>query len=345
MRAPLRGVLVLAVFVAVAGGAALPAAAGRATVRPLPRRVYAPYFETWTTNRIPAVARRASVRRFTLAFLEAPARGSCSPAWNGNPRQTLASGRYVAQIAELRDMGGDVVPSFGGYSADHALRDIADACPDVRRLAAAYEAVLTTYGVARLDLDVEDRSLGHAAGIDRRNRALRLVERWAARRGRPLQISYTLPVSPGGLDADALRVLRNAVAHGTRVDVVNLMAFDYYDGTTTDMGGAAIAAARAVHRQLRALHPAARDARLWHTIGLTLLPGIDDYPRKTEVTHLADARRVERFAAHAGLGTLSIWAIQRDNGGCPGVIDSNACSGIVQRPWAFSHVLRRFTRR
>ena len=36
---------------------------------------------------------------------------------------------------------------------------------------------MRTYGVTRLDMDVEDRSLSHLAGIDRRNRALRLVER------------------------------------------------------------------------------------------------------------------------------------------------------------------------
>jgi hypothetical protein len=32
-----------------------------------------------------------------------------------------------------------------------------------------------------------------------------------------------------------------------RIDVVNLMAFDYYDGRTTDMGTAAIASANAVN--------------------------------------------------------------------------------------------------
>jgi hypothetical protein len=41
---------------------------------------------------------------------------------------------------------------------------------------------------------------------------------------------------------------------------------------------------------------------------------------------------------------LSIWAIERDNGGCPGTIDSNSCSGISQPAWAFSHLLERFTR-
>jgi hypothetical protein len=50
------------------------------------------------------------------------------------------------------------------------------------------------------------------------------------------------------------------------------------------------------------------------------------------------------FGRAHGLGLLSIWAIQRDNGGCPGTIDSDSCSGIRQPAWAFSHLLERFMR-
>jgi hypothetical protein len=73
-------------------------------------------------------------------------------------------------------------------------------------------------------------------------------------------------------------------------------------------------------------------------------PGIDDYPTKTEVTYLKDARTVAAFARSHGLPEISIWAIQRDNGGCPGTIDSNYCPGIKQPPWAFSHIFDGYTR-
>ena len=152
-------------------------------------------------------------------------------------------------------MGGDVVPSFGGYSADHGGTEIAETCNGAAQLAAAYESVITAYDVTRLDMDVEVNALGRTFSIDRRNKALKLVEDWAAAQGRPLQIEYTLPVEPGGLEADGLYVLQNAVANGTRVDVVNIMTFDYYDGVTTEMGGAAIRAARNLHRQLATLYP------------------------------------------------------------------------------------------
>jgi hypothetical protein len=53
---------------------------------------------------------------------------------------------------------------------------------------------------------------------------------------------------------------------------------------------------------------------------------------------------VEAFARSKGVNTLSIWAIQRDNGGCPGNGGANDCSGIVQNPWDFSHALEAIHR-
>jgi hypothetical protein len=139
-------------------------------------------------------------------------------------------------------------------------------------------------------------------------------------------------------------VLRSAVDHGARVDVVNLMAFDYYDGLTTDMAAAAISAARGLHRKLATLYPQRTEAQLWRMIGLTIMNGVDDYPELTEVTTLADARAIMTFARDNGLSFLSMWATQRDNGGCPGRGAADGCSGIDQDDWAFTKLLSRFTR-
>jgi len=306
------------------------------------RPVYAPYFETWTKDSIPVVARASGARYLTLAFLQTPKRGSCSVAWNGNRRQVVRpGGRYVGQIAQLRAMGGDVVPSFGGYSADQDGTEIADSCSSVPKIAHAYESVVTTYGVTRLDMDVEAASLGNQAGIARRSQALRLLQEWAARTHHRLQIIFTLGVEPWGLPANCLAVLKSAVAHGVRF-TVNIMAFDYYikaSRTGLEMGTEALKALYGTHHQLGRLYPGLSPPRLWAMEGITLLPGIDDYPKKTEVTYLSDARLVRNFARAHRLPLISIWAIQRDNGGCPGTIDSNSCSGIKQPRWAFSHLL------
>src|SRR5919109_3242295 len=336
MRSKLLVVATAALLVAAGGSGA--SAAGTA----LPAHVYAPYFETWTSDSISSVAQASGARYFTLAFLQTLSKSSCTLAWNGDKAQTVPAGRYVADIATLRGMGGDVIPSFGGWSADQGGTEIADSCKDVNAIAAAYEQLIATYDVTRLDMDVEGRSLSRTDGIDRRNKAIKLIEDWAAAHGRPLQIQYTLPTTPQGLESTGVAILQNAIANGARIDVVNIMTFDYYDRVTTDMGAAAISAAQGLHAQLASLYPSKTSAQLWAMEGNTILPGIDDYPKKTEVTYPADAQRLYDFAKANGINTLSIWAIQRDNGGSPGGADSNSCSGIVQNPWDFSHVLASY---
>ena len=252
---------------------------------------------------------------------------------------------YAADIASLRAAGGDVIPSFGGYSADHGGTEIADSCTNVQSIAADYEQVITTLGVTRLDMDVESSSLNNTAGITRRNQAIALTEQWAATQGIPLQIQYTIPVEQYGLDPNGEAVLQNAVTEGATVTSVNIMVFDYYIAKegVVEMGTAAENAATNTEGQLATIFPGLTSAQLWHMEGMTLLPGIDDLRKKTEVTYEPDATTMLNFARANNMNFLSIWAIQRDNGGCPGTVDSNTCSGITQNTWDFSHILEAFT--
>ena len=336
------GLTLTAAFL-IAGAA--PAAAAT-TYTPLPAHVYAPYYETYLapgTASITATAQQSGVRYFTLAFLQAPRKGSCDLDWNGNSTQPL--NYYAADIASLRAAGGNVIPSFGGFSADQGGTEIADSCTNVSQIAADYESVVTTLGVTRLDMDVEAKSLNNTAGVNRRNQAIAMTEAWAASQGIPLQIQYTLPVEQYGLDPNGEAVLQNAVTDHATVTSVDIMVFDYYiagEGTV-NMGQAAINAANNTHTQLAGIYPTLTSTQIWATEAMTMLPGIDDYPKKTEVTHLADAQAMLSFAQANGMNLLSIWAIQRDNGGCPGTRDSNTCSGITQNTWDFSHLLEPFT--
>jgi hypothetical protein len=83
------------------------------------------------------LAQQSGARYFTLAFLETLNKHSCTLAWNGSSSQTEASGRYLADIASLRTMGGDVVLSLGGWSADQGGTEIGDSCGDPQSIAAA----------------------------------------------------------------------------------------------------------------------------------------------------------------------------------------------------------------
>jgi Glycosyl hydrolases family 18 len=337
---------------AAAAAAVLAAGALTATLSPpakayttLPAHVYAPYYETYlapNTPSISATAQASGAKYFTLAFLQSAGKGSCALDWNGQASQPL--NYYASDIAALRAAGGDVIPSFGGYSADQGGTEIADSCTNVSQIAADYESVITTLGVTRLDMDVEAKSLSNTVGVARRNQAIAMTEAWAASNGIPLQIQYTLPVEQYGLDPDGEAVLQSAAANGATVTSVNLMVFDYYiagEGTV-NMGQAAINAATNTHAQLASIYPSLSSAQLWNMEAMTLLPGIDDYPKKTEVTYLADAQTMLNFAQANDMNLVSIWAIQRDNGGCPGTRDSNTCSGITQNTWDFSHSLESF---
>src|SRR5437763_3446234 len=121
----------------------------------LPAHVYAPYFETWSTDGLTSTAQASGARYFTLAFLATLSKTSCTVAWNGRKSDVVANGRYLSDIGSLRVIGGDVIPSFGGWSADQRGTDVADSCKSVRKIAAAYEAVITKYDVTRLDMDIE----------------------------------------------------------------------------------------------------------------------------------------------------------------------------------------------
>jgi hypothetical protein len=340
----------LALGLATAAALAWPlAASGPAlatTYTPLPAHVYAPYYETYlapNTASITATEQASGAKYYTLAFLQSTGKNSCSLDWNGTSSQPL--NYYAADIASLRAAGGDVIPSFGGYSADHGGTEIADSCTNVQSIAADYEQVITTLGVTRLDMDVESNSLNNTAGITRRNEAIALTEQWAAANGIPLQIQYTLPVEQYGLDPNGEAVLQNAVTEGATVTSVNIMVFDYYIAKegVVEMGTAAENAAANTEAQLATIFPGMTSAQLWNMEGMTLLPGIDDLKKKTEVTYEADATTLLKFAQANNMNFLSIWAIQRDNGGCPGTPDSNTCSGITQNTWDFSHILEPFT--
>jgi hypothetical protein len=329
-------------------GAASAASAGAAGAV-APARVYAPYFEAYLSGSLATASKQSGARFATLAFVQAAGKtgsAACTLTWNGDKNQPVSKGAYRPGIQYLRSVHGDAIVSFGGFSADNGGTEIADSCHSVAAIAAAYEQLVRTYNLRRLDMDIEAKSVNNTAGIDRRNQAIAMLEAWAKKRGIPLWIQFTLGVEPSGFDQPTLNILRNAVKNHTAVNSINLMVFDYYLGKEKhplNMRALAIKAANTVHRQLAGVYPTVGSARLWHRLGFTMLPGIDDYPGKTEVTSPADAQAIMKFARSKGMDFLSIWALQRDNGRCPGSIDSNTCSGITQAKWAFSHILEPYT--
>ncbi len=291
-----------------------------------------PYDETYAPP-APAVAVATShLPGVTLAFLSSEPGRPCDVAWNGEPSTPLAT-----FAGSLRAFRGPVVVSFGGYGADHGGTDVAMDCPSVRGVFRAYLAALEDYHTPYLDLDVEDRALGDPASVTRRLRALELLRRYLAAHHRRLVVSLTVPADPTGLTAAAAALVRR---YEPIDPVVNAMAFDFFDGRRHEMGAAAEGAARGVERLLAVLDPRTPAAALWSRVALTVMIGLDDRGRPETFT-LADARSLAAFARARGLHALSYWAVQRDNGRCPGAPGRDGCSGVAQSAGAFARALER----
>ncbi|MFJ2785271.1 MULTISPECIES: glycosyl hydrolase family 18 protein [unclassified Streptomyces] len=338
----LRSALTAAATAVAALGLAATTAAPAQAATPLPAHVFAPYFEAWTGESPAALSAQSGAKHLTMAFLQTATKGSCTAYWNGDTGTPVAQSSFGADIRTIQSRGGDVIPSFGGYTADTTGTEIADSCTDVNQIAAVYQKVITTYDITRLDMDIEVDSLDNTAGIDRRNKAVKILQDWAAANGRKIEISYTLPTTTRGLAANGVALLKNAVTNGAKVDVVNMMTFDYYDNAAHDMAADTKTAGQGLYDQLAKLYPAKTPAQLWGMVGITEMIGVDDFG-PAETFTLANARTVYDWAVAKGINTLSFWALQRDNGSCPGGAAADNCSGIQQNTWDFSHIFAPFT--
>jgi hypothetical protein len=347
MRSPgtIRATLTLAATaLAALGLTALGSGGAQAatTATPLPAHVFAPYWEQYSGDNPETESQDSGSPYLTAAFLQTASAGSCTAYWDGDTSQPISSSTYGSQFAAIQAAGGNVIPSFGGAAADSDGEDIADSCTNVADIAQVYENVITTYNIPRIDLDIEQNSLTDTAGIQRRNEAVADVEKWAAANGRSIQFSYTMPAVTTGLDSTEVSILQNAISEGATVNVVNLMTFDYYIGTEQNMETDTESAATGLEGELASLYPSDSAATLWDMIGITEMPGIDDYGADETFT-TAEAAPVLSWAESHGVNTLSFWAIERDNGGCPGTGGQDDCSGVSQSTWFFANTFEAFT--
>jgi hypothetical protein len=343
MQAALTAVITVAATAGLAATGLGVAPASAATSTPLPAHVFAPYFEMYdTSSSLSTLSQESGAKFLSLAFLQTAKAGSCTAYWNGDTSTPIAKSSFGSDIAAIQAAGGNVIPSFGGYSADSTGTDIADSCTNVSKIAAVYEKVITNYNVPRIDLDIESDSLTDTAGINRRDAAVAQVESWAKSNGRSIQFSYTMPSTTTGMTSGEQGILQNAVADGAGVSVVNMMTFDYYIGTKQNMLTDTENAAADTISQLETIYPSESSSQLWAMLGVTEMPGIDDYGADETFTK-AEASPLLSWAKSNGLSTLTFWALQRDNGGCPGTKGAGTCSGIKQSTWFFSHHWEPFT--
>jgi chitinase len=270
-----------------------PVHAAPAAALDFPGKVCAPYVECWNNLSVSSLASSTGNKYFTLAFVISNSTANSAPYWDGT--MPLSDNKYVSDIASLRAAGGDVIISFGGSGGSELAQEYTSASA----LQAAYQQVITKYGLKWMDLDIEGAFVADAVHINLRNQALKGLQ--AANPG--LKVSYTLPVMPEGLDNYCTDLLSNAKTNGVQVYVVNVMTMDY-GSCNTDMGQAAISAANATHAQLASLGISAK-------VGITPMAGVNDVSCENFTT--ANAQTVLNFANETSyIGFLGFWAMDAD---------------------------------
>ncbi|MHA6764148.1 ricin-type beta-trefoil lectin domain protein [Streptacidiphilus sp. PAMC 29251] len=233
------------------------------------------------------------LKNYTLAFL-VPKSG-CTPQWGAGG----SVGSFTSQINTLKSAGGNVIPSFGGEPDGNNPNEIAQTCTSVTSLTAAYANIVNTYGVNRLDFDIEGSVIDDSASNTRRNQALAALQA----QNPSVQIDYTLAVDPSGLPSEQLNLLKDAKSKGVNVNLVNIMTMDFGDGQNAYND--AISAAKATASQLASLYGISTSAA-YAKIGLTPIAGQND---DNENFTQANATSLESFAATNGVQELSFWEV------------------------------------
>ncbi|MER6556146.1 chitinase [Streptomyces sp. NPDC001027] len=288
---------------------------------------YAPYV---SADEASANDAAGSPTTYNLAFVIADGR-DCTPKWNGV--HALGDKAVKSRVSTLKRTGATVRVSFGGASGT----ELAAACDNAPALAKAYGDALDAAGSTQADFDVEGDELTDSGSVARRSAAIAALQK-----ERPdLEVTFTLPVMPSGLDSAGLALLASANRYDVKVSTVNLMTMNYAESYAGDMGGYAIASATAAQAQLKKAF-GTDDSAAWRGMALTSMIGTNDVDNETFT--LADAAQVRAFAEEKGIAWVSMWSTFRDRQCAAGTDTDDAltnCSGVPQHAGAFAEAFSR----
>ena len=308
---------------AVAAGAALATAAGLApqAVAATDPVLASPYLYQWGGQTSPAAAMSATgVKAFTLAFVLSD--GGCNPKWDGNRSLT---GSDKTMIQTIRNAGGDVIPSFGGWSGTK----LGSKCTSASALAGAYQKVIDAYGLKAIDLDIENTDEFENATVqDRILNAVKLTKQ----KNPSLRVVVTIGTETTGPNTWGKRLINQAKAIGANVDVWSVMPFDFSSGG--DMAAHTKSAVDGLKNQLKTTFGWSDDTAYRHS-GLSSMNGKTD--NAGETVTVANFTSIRSYAASHHLARFTFWATNRDCGG------GGECSGISKDQYAFTKIVAGYT--
>ncbi|WP_239114967.1 hypothetical protein [Planotetraspora kaengkrachanensis] len=234
-----------------------------------------------------ANARRTGIVWYTVGHLTAGIDG-CTPTWDGTAEK---DDQVADRIGRLREQGGDAGLAFGGPYGP----ELSAACTNQTRLTAAYQRMIDDFEPVAIDFELDDP--GDPATVERRALVIGVLQHEAQDAGRPLGVTFTLPVTEDGLLPAHAEMLRATGEAGAEVDTVNLL-MRFVPGSRDNLRRLSVAA-RAAHAQLEeALGVTGRAG--WQRMGLTpVLVSPDDLT-------VSEAERLLAFRTRTGLAWLSV---------------------------------------
>ena len=291
----------------------------------------APYYSVLDPNApdLGAVISATGQKAFGMAFILADG-GSCAPAWNGTD-PVSSDTQVAAVIGQVRSDGGDVIVSAGGYDGTK----LGQVCGTAAATAAAYQRVITAYGLHAFDFDLEEPEIENSAAIAEELGAAQILQR-----SNPgLFISVTIPSVVTGTSYFGQRLLDEAKALGFTPDDFTIMPFDGgFNG-----GSSQVTALRDFNAQLVSTFGWSASHAYAHE-GFSGMNGRTD---SAEYFYQRDFQTVLSFAQTVGLGRFTFWSVNRDRECSPpdnnGELSSE-CSSVPQHSRAFAAYTAAFAK-
>jgi len=266
-------------------------------------------------------------KAFQLAFILSD--GGCNPAWDGKTPIDSAPD-ITAAIDTIRDKGGDVSVSVGGYNGTK----LGQACSDVASTAAAYQKVIDAYGLHAIDFDLEEPEYENTEAIARELGAAKQLQA----DNPDLYVSVTMPGTSAGTGWFGTQLLDQAKSIGFTPANFSIMPFD--NGFTG--GGTSQTAA------LEAFHGLLQSHLGWDSDFAYQHEGVSGMNGRTDAAEYFtqdDFQTVLDYALSHKLGRYTFWSANRDRQCDPpdnnGQL-SGACSSVPQDKWEFTSYTTTF---